>query len=122
MDRKSKEMYQNIIYVIDYLCKLPKKQRKDIDVNEIHSVVSYIFNEYIKLKGINDKKEITEQMIKQVRSRSIYDEINQDIVKLPKEDIYVMMKYITETDNPGTLDGFNAFLKLQKMVDNSIVG
>jgi hypothetical protein len=124
MNQTSKEMYQNIIYVMNYLCKLPKKQTKNINISEIHCVVSYVFNEYIKLKGINDKKEITEDMINELRKQPIYDnEIYEEIPKLSKDDIILIKEYICETDKSDhtNFDGFDAFMKLDKMQSKCII-
>lgn len=126
MSPRSKEMYRNIIYVMNYLKKLPNKQRKDLDVCEIHSVVSYVFNEYIKLKGINDKKEITDEMIKEIRSNSTYynDEIDtSQISKISKKDIGILQDYICETcdDRSDIIDFFNVINKLDKIRENCII-
>jgi hypothetical protein len=121
MTERTNEMYRNIIYVMNYLYKLPKKQRKDLEVYEIHDVICYVFNEYIKLKGINDKKEITDQMIKEMRSISTYDEIDtSQISKLSRHDINIVRNYIGETSDDG-LDAIYALDKLDKMSRNCII-
>lgn len=46
--------------------------------------------------------------------------MNEEISKLSKKDINILVEYIVETDI-GTLDGLNTFLKLEEMKRNCII-